>query len=151
MRKRIGHMRQVHRADELILKGWVDRRLNILDAAGGQHGLGAAGFAEQYDPRAIRFEPLDHDADLSPLGALPEVERVTRVDDGCEILLVEGTSPAGAIPRLASAVAAARVEIARPRLEDIFIRIVTGGSAAPETEERLRADLQGVGAQQVTV
>jgi ABC-2 type transport system ATP-binding protein len=105
----------------------------------------------QYDPRAIRFDPLDHDADLSPLSALPEVERVTRADDGCEILLAEGTDPAKAIPRLATAVPAARVEIARPRLEDIFIRIVTGGSATPDTEERLRADLQGAAAQQVAV
>src|SRR6185295_12830789 len=34
----------------------------------------------QYDPRAIRFEPLDRDADLSPLAALPEVERVSQSD-----------------------------------------------------------------------
>jgi ABC-2 type transport system ATP-binding protein len=97
----------------------------------------------QYDPRAIRFDPLDHDADLSPLGALAEVERVTRIEGGCEILLAEGTDPANAIPRLATAVPAARIEIARPRLEDIFIRIVTHGSATPETEQQLRANLQG--------
>jgi len=94
----------------------------------------------QYDPRAIRFEPLDRDADLSPLAALPEVERVSQADGGCEILLVNGTNPASAIPRLASAVPAGRIEIARPRLEDIFIRIVTGGSAAADTEV-LRAQL----------
>jgi ABC-2 type transport system ATP-binding protein len=93
----------------------------------------------QYDPRAIRFEPLHRDASLAPLGALPEVESVSPRDGGCEILLVNGTDPASAIPRLASAVPAARIEIARPRLEDIFVRIVTGGSAA-ETEE-IRAQL----------
>jgi ABC-type uncharacterized transport system ATPase subunit len=49
----------------------------------------------QYDPRAIRFEPLDRHADLSPLAALPEVERVSQADGGCEILLVNGTNPAG--------------------------------------------------------
>ncbi len=105
----------------------------------------------QYDPRAIRFEPLEHDADLSPLGALPEVQRVTRVDGGCEILLAEGTNPAAAIPRLATAVPAARIEIARPRLEDIFVRIVTGGSATPESEQQLRADLRGAAAHGVAV
>jgi ABC-2 type transport system ATP-binding protein len=94
----------------------------------------------QYDPRAIRFEPLDRDADLSPLALLAEVERVTQSDGGCEILLVNGTNPASAIPRLAGAVPAGRIEIARPRLEDIFIRIVTGGSAAADTEV-LRAEL----------
>jgi ABC-2 type transport system ATP-binding protein len=106
-----------------------------------------AAIRRQYDPRAIRFDPLDHDADLSPLGALPEVERVDRVDGGCEILLVEGTNPATAIPRLAAAVAPARIEIARPRLEDIFVRIVTGGSATPESEQQMRADLRDAGAQ----
>jgi hypothetical protein len=35
---------------------------------------------------------------------------------------------------------AGRIEIARPRLEDIFIRIVTGGSDAADTEG-LRAQL----------
>ena len=104
----------------------------------------------QYDPRAIRFEPMERDADLSPLSALPEVERVARADGGCEILLVSGTNPASAIPRLASAVPADRIEIARPRLEDIFIRIVTGGSAAPDTDA-LRAELDAAEPQQVTV
>jgi ABC-2 type transport system ATP-binding protein len=95
----------------------------------------------QYDPRAIRFEPLHRDADLSPLAALPEVEHLSRTDGGCEILLVDGTDPASAIPRLAAAVAAARIEIARPRLEDIFIRIVAGGSATADPEA-LRAELK---------
>jgi ABC-2 type transport system ATP-binding protein len=100
----------------------------------------------QYDPRAIRFEPMHRDASLAPLVALPEVESVAPRDGGCEILLVKGTDPASAIPRLASAVPAARVEIARPRLEDIFVRIVTGGSTT-ETEE-LRAELQSAAAKE---
>jgi ABC-2 type transport system ATP-binding protein len=103
----------------------------------------------QYDPRAIRFEPLHRDADLAPLAALPEVERVSPSDGGCEILLARGTDPAGAIPRLASAVPAARIEIARPRLEDIFVRIVTGGSAT-ETDE-IRAQLHAAVQENATV
>jgi ABC-2 type transport system ATP-binding protein len=104
----------------------------------------------QYDPRAIHFEPLHRDADLSPFDALPEVERVSRADGGCEILLVNGTDPASAIPRLATAVAPARIEIARPRLEDVFIRIVTGGSA-PSEIDNLRAQLHDTVAQDVAV
>jgi ABC-2 type transport system ATP-binding protein len=103
----------------------------------------------QYDPRAIRFEPLHRDANLAPLSALPEVERVTPRDGGCEILLVNGTNPASAIPRLASAVPAALIEIARPRLEDIFVRIVTGG-ASTETAE-IRAELNATPAENVAV
>jgi len=93
----------------------------------------------QHDPRTIRFEPMDRDADLSPLSALPEVERVTSANGGCEILLANGTNPASAIPRLAAAVPAVRIEVARPRLEDVFVGIVTRGSAADT--EALRAEL----------
>jgi ABC-2 type transport system ATP-binding protein len=108
----------------------------------------------QYDPRAIRLEPLDRDADLTPLDALPEVERVSPADGGCEIRLVDGTNPAGAIPRIAAAVPAGRIEIARPRLEDVFIRIVTDGIADADTDTAdLRAHLHAPGEQeqQVTV
>jgi ABC-2 type transport system ATP-binding protein len=95
----------------------------------------------QHDPRAIRFEPLERGADLTPLRALPEVERVSPSNGGCEILLVAGASPASAIPRLATAVPAARIEIARPRLEDIFIRIVTGDGAETADSQHLRQQI----------
>jgi ABC-2 type transport system ATP-binding protein len=102
----------------------------------------------QYNPRTIHFEPLDRDADLSPLAGLPEVESMSRSDGGCEIHLADGSNPGNAIPRLASAVPAARIEIARPRLEDIFISIVTRGSEAAETE-KLRAHLHTPAEQKV--
>lgn len=101
-----------------------------------------AAIRRQYDPRAIRFEPLDPLADLSPLGRLPEVEQVGRADGVCEIVLKEGTDPATAISRLALAVTPARIELARPRLEDVFVRIVSGGHAAGEDEAALRAKLR---------
>jgi ABC-2 type transport system ATP-binding protein len=98
----------------------------------------------QFDPRAIRFEPFDPAADASALGALPEVERVEGVDGRYEILLREGTDPAAAIRRIVNLVAPSRIELARPRLEDVFIQIVSGqdsGAAAA-----LRADLREAGA-----
>jgi ABC-2 type transport system ATP-binding protein len=110
-----------------------------------------AAIHSQYDPRAIRFEPLEPRADVSPLRALAEVERIDRADRGYEILVKEGTDPASVIRRIAMAVAPARIELARPRLEDMFIRIVSGESGSVETEARLRADLREAGEGAVTV
>jgi len=96
----------------------------------------------QYDPRRILFDPLDHNADLTPLEVLPEVESVRRMDGGIhQILLVEGTDPAEAMKRIVGTVTPARLEISRPRLEDIFIRLVAGGAESKESIEELRANL----------
>jgi ABC-2 type transport system ATP-binding protein len=79
----------------------------------------------RYDPRVIEFDPLEPGADLSPLAAVPDVESVIHTDDGgCRVVLREGASPAAAIPRLATAVSPARIEIARPTLEEVFVKLV---------------------------
>jgi ABC-2 type transport system ATP-binding protein len=103
-----------------------------------------ATIRRRYDPRTIRFEPLDPAADLTPLRALAGVERVDAVTGGYDILLAAGTEPGAAIRGVTSAVTPARIEISRPRLEDIFINIVSEGGAA-DADHRLRADLRGVG------
>src|SRR5258708_18488158 len=87
----------------------------------------------RFDPRAIHFDPFDPSADLSPLPPLPDVEDVGPANGTCRIRLRTRPHPASAIARIAAAVPPARVEIARPRLEDIFIQIVTQGSASGET------------------
>ena len=104
-----------------------------------------AGLRRQYDPRTILLEPLDPKADLMALRSLPGVERIRLTDEGCEIGLVAGTEPAAAIRSLASAVAPARIELARVRLEDVFIRLVSGGTGSEESHEALRTHLQGLG------
>ena len=76
---------------------------------------------------------------------VPGVERVEAVGEGYTVLLVEGTDPAGAIARLAAAVPPARVELARLRLEDVFIRIVSEGAAGSDAARALRAGLQAAG------
>jgi len=106
-----------------------------------------AGLRRQFDRRTIHFEPLDPGADLSRLRAVPGVERVDTVGEGYTVVLVEGTDPAGAIARLAAAVPPARVELARLRLEDVFIRIVSQGASGSEAAQALRAGLQAPGAQ----
>jgi len=78
----------------------------------------------RYDPRVIEFDPLEHGADLSPLSSVAEVESVERTDGGCKIVLRAGASPTSVIPRLAIAVPPARIEIARPTLEEVFVKLV---------------------------
>jgi ABC-2 type transport system ATP-binding protein len=101
-----------------------------------------AGLRRQFDPRTIHFEPLDAAADCSPLRAIPGVEAVEGVDGTYRITLRPGTDPSGIMGRLAAAVPTARIELARLRLEDVFIRIVAGGD---EGDRALRASLQAQG------
>ena len=103
----------------------------------------------RYDPRSIQFEPLDPAADTAALGAIDEVERVRDTDRGSEILLREGTDPAAAMRRIMETVPAARIEITRPRLEDVFIRIVAGGASGGDGD-RLRAALREPEAEEAT-
>ena len=104
-----------------------------------------SGLRRQYDTRTIRLEPLDPSADLMALSTLPGVERVRLTDDGCEIRLSPGTEPANAIRAVAAQVAPARIELARVRLEDVFINLVTEGTGNGESEQKLRTHLQGLG------
>jgi ABC-2 type transport system ATP-binding protein len=99
-----------------------------------------AGLRRQYDPQTLLFEPLDPQADLSPVSALAGVERVEAVAGGYRITLTGGTPASAFISRIAAAVPAARIELSRLRLEDVFIRIVSEGLRFDETA-RLRATL----------
>ncbi len=94
----------------------------------------------RHDPRAIRFEPLDPEADTAGLASIPEVERVRPDDRDLEILLRAGTDPSAAMRRIMDTLPAARIELARPRLEDVFVDLVAGGGAAEA--DRLRVALR---------
>ena len=87
-----------------------------------------AAIRRAYDPRTVELEPLNADADLSRLAAMPEVEHVRPADRAQEVRLRRGTDPAEAMRRILDAVPAARIEIFRPRLEDVFVDLV---GAAP--------------------
>jgi len=78
----------------------------------------------RYDPRIVEFDPLDPQADLAPLRSIPEIEDLVRTDHGCKVVLREGASAPAIIPRLAIAVPPARIEIARPTLEEVFVKLV---------------------------
>lgn len=82
----------------------------------------------RFDPRTVRFEPFDPAADLAPLRALAEVERVEAAANGYDVLLADGSDPGIAIQRMTAAVAPSRIELARLRLEDVFVSIVSDGN-----------------------
>jgi ABC-2 type transport system ATP-binding protein len=103
-----------------------------------------AGLCRQYDTRTIRLEPLNGSANLMSLKALPGVERVRLTDEGCEIGLAADMDPGAAMRSVASVVAPARLELARVRLEDVFIRLVTDSKATDDSTRALRTHLQGL-------
>jgi ABC-2 type transport system ATP-binding protein len=109
------------------------------------------GLRRQYDPRTISVEPLDAQASLTMLSAIPEIADVRPSGAGFEIRLTAGSDPAAAISRITSAVAVARIELVRVRLEDVFIRLVSEGTTTHEAEHVLRANLQGLGTEGAAV
>jgi ABC-2 type transport system ATP-binding protein len=106
----------------------IHRGRKVLDEAVGS-------IRRRYDPRTIQFEPLDPGADVSALQSLPEVERVVAATGGYDIRLVEGTDPGAAIRTLTTLLTPARVELARPALEDVFISLVADEASLADVRE----------------
>jgi ABC-2 type transport system ATP-binding protein len=102
------------------------------------------GLRRQFDTSSLYLEPLDPAAPLGVLQSLPVVESIKESNGGCMIRLRTGSDPASAMREIVNAVPPARIEFERIRLEDIFIRIVTGGAGADEHESALRANLRGL-------
>ena len=103
---------------------------------------GLAAIRGRHDPRSIQLEPLDPDADTAGLASVPEVEGVRPADRGAELLLREGADPTLVMRRVLERLPVARIELTRPRLEDVFVNLVAGESPAGE-HDRLRAALRG--------
>ena len=99
----------------------------------------------QYDPREIQFEPLDPGADTATLVSIPEIERLQSNDRGLEITLREGADPTAVMHRLIDTAPTARIELSRPRLEDLFMELIADENSAGE-EDQLRAELRNAGA-----
>jgi ABC-2 type transport system ATP-binding protein len=102
-----------------------------------------AAIRRQFDVRTIRVEPIRASVPMDPVAALPFVSALERGGDEYQVHLAEGTEPTDAIRGITAVVPVARIELARPRLEDIFVRIVSGGSPADEASHQLKAALQG--------
>ena len=68
-----------------------------------------------------------------------ELQSVRREGRAWEIALGDGVDPGAAIGAVAAAVPAARIELRRPTLEDVFVGIVAEGEGGQEARDRLRA------------
>jgi ABC-2 type transport system ATP-binding protein len=97
----------------------------------------------RYDPRALVLEPLHADADLALVRALAEVESCERHEGETHVELKAGIDPAGAIARIAGVLPLARIEVKRPRLEDVFVQLVADDVQSAEAARALRAELAG--------
>ncbi len=90
-----------------------------------------------HDARALTFEPLESNADMSAVRALPEVESCTAAGGGYEVTLRDGADAARAMQSVIAAVRVARIELKRPTLEDVFVSIAVGEGAATAAERRI--------------
>jgi len=110
-----------------------------------------ASIRRQFDPRIIEFEPLDPEAKIEAVSRLPGVEQVSRNESGFELLLVEGTEPAAIMHSIIDSVMPARLEVSRPRLEDVFIRLVSAATDSAEERRRLKENLAQADAKEASV
>ena len=79
-----------------------------------------------YDPGTIEFDPLDSNGPtFADHRACPGIEHVEPDDSDYKIFLIDGTNPADAMRRIIEIATPARLELSRPRLEDIFINLVS--------------------------
>jgi ABC-2 type transport system ATP-binding protein len=90
-----------------------------------------------HDSRALTFEPLDGQVDVDALRALPEVAGCIAANGHYEIALRDGADATAAMRSVLGAVPAARIELKRRSLEDVFVSIAgtessvsTGGKEA---------------------
>jgi ABC-2 type transport system ATP-binding protein len=85
----------------------------------------------QYDTGTLVVAPLDADADVGSLDGIPGVAGIRQVDGQIELRLADGTAPAEVMQAVTLALPVARMELSRPRLEDIFVRLVAGDATEP--------------------
>ncbi len=80
----------------------------------------------RHTPRALDFEPLDGSVDVEAvLMQVPDIERVVRNDGRWRLDFSPGADVAAMLQAIAMRVPPARLELVRPNLEDVFIKIAT--------------------------
>jgi ABC-2 type transport system ATP-binding protein len=90
-----------------------------------------------HDARVLTFEPLESNADVSAVRALPEVAACTAAGGCYEVALRDGADAARAMQSVISVVRVARIELKRPTLEDVFVGIAVGEGAGTVPVRRI--------------
>jgi ABC-2 type transport system ATP-binding protein len=122
----------------------IHRGIKVLDDPVGS-------IRSRYDTRALVLEPLDAHADVARVRSLADVASCERHEGGeYRVELKVGVDVAGAISRIAALLPVARIEVKRPRLEDVFVQIVADGASSADAARVLRAELAGPSAQAAT-
>lgn len=113
---------QMHQVEAMC-----DRILLIDRGVGVLYGT-LAEIRRQYAGNAVRVL-LEGELD-----SLPGVINITREDGALHLALAEGVSPRDVLEQLCrrSEVQVLRFEVAAPSLDDIFVRVVSGGSGIPQ-------------------
>ena len=88
----------------------------------------------QYETGKIVVEPLDPTEDTRGLTKIRGIETIQMRDGLIELHLTEGTDQARVMRRVTQAIGVARLELSRPRLEDVFVRLVAGQGDEPGDE-----------------
>jgi ABC-2 type transport system ATP-binding protein len=89
-----------------------------------------AAIRGQYDVGTILVDPMTPGAGRTELEDIPGVAQVRERNGSFELLLADDATHSVMMRAVASVLSVARIEIKRPHLEDIFIRVVAGDSAA---------------------
>ena len=88
----------------------------------------------KYDPRVVNLVPLDPDAKVGGLGRLSGIRAVEHEGGAWKLFLSDGSDPGSVIRDIVSEIPPARIELHRPSLEDIFVRIVTSSATGDDRE-----------------
>jgi ABC-2 type transport system ATP-binding protein len=103
-----------------------------------------AAIGGRHEVRAIVVEPFDPQADTSVLSRIAGVESQRTRGGVVELQLKAGADAANVMRDVAGSLRVARIEIKRPRLEDVFVRLVAGDpdDAASLLSELAKPDLR---------
>jgi ABC-2 type transport system ATP-binding protein len=92
-----------------------------------------AAIGGRHDVRTIIVEPFEAGADTTVLSRIAGVESQRSRNGVVELQLAPDTDPANLMREIAGSLRVARIEIKRPRLEDVFVRLVAGDSDSAAT------------------
>jgi ABC-2 type transport system ATP-binding protein len=87
-----------------------------------------------HDPRSIIVEPLEPVGE-GEIASWPGVESVRHASGFLEIAISDGCDPLATLRVVAQRVPVRRIELRKPTLEDVFVKLVGGDAAALRSEQ----------------
>ncbi len=94
----------------------------------------------RFDPHSIHLDTIGSDDHTNQINNVEGVASVRQHEGIYEVKIDESTDQQRAMQSILASIPAAKIEIKRPTLEDVFIEIVTGGNTHDDPEQ-LRAQL----------